>query len=102
MMTKRSWLRAALLVPLLVGSGIAHVLAACGHVETPTYSDIYAIWYERTNCFGKCVEFRYQKAATPYRILNYILPRPTGRKPPTSWLISRASTGPRRLVIFLA
>ena len=30
------------------------VMAACGEKSTPSYSDITAIRYVRTNCFGKC------------------------------------------------
>jgi hypothetical protein len=29
-------------------------LAACGPGKVATYSDIEAVWYERTNCFGTC------------------------------------------------
>lgn len=32
-------------------------LAACGRGLTPTYRDIEAIRYERTNCFGECPSY---------------------------------------------
>lgn len=44
--------------------------AACGPGKVPTYSDIEAIWYERTNCFGKCPG--YQVAFWKFGECDYV------------------------------
>lgn len=38
----------------LLTANVSPAVAACGSGKVPNYTDIDAIWYQRTNCFGKC------------------------------------------------
>lgn len=48
----------ALSVPLAFGASIGTAKSACGQGMVPTYGDIAAIQYERTNCFGSCQNYQ--------------------------------------------
>ncbi len=43
---------------LSIAASLSPAQAACGQGKVPTYGDIDAIRYERTNCFGKCPDYQ--------------------------------------------
>lgn len=93
-MTKQSRLCVALVVPMLFAISIAPAVGACGQGKTPTYSDIYAIRYERTNCFGKCASYEvlFTNNLDCYYVgYEYVAKRGTYKSVCTAGVLKRAS-----------
>src|SRR5579871_1604481 len=57
-LVKVMWLRLLIALTLSLAASISPAMAACGPGKVPTYSDVEAIWYTRTNCFGKCPSYQ--------------------------------------------
>jgi Domain of unknown function (DUF6438) len=66
--------RLTLLIALSFLSAVAASIspgpAACGPGKVATYSDVQAVWYERTGCFGRCPG--YQVVFSKYGDCYYI------------------------------
>lgn len=48
----------ALSLALVTVSSHSRALGACGPGKVPAYSDIEAVWYARTGCFGHCPSYQ--------------------------------------------